>query len=309
MNEPSLLERRQERIADITAEISMIKTADGAALALTRIPTKQGANPAGPVILLHGNYSKRNFWISPGGVGLARFLSESGWDAWIPELRGHGLSPKTQAYAKITAEDQIRHDLPAIQDYVMSATGRKPFWIAHSFGGVYLYFSLAAGWIPPDGIRGMAVLGSQFTEGEKYLKVPPLEWICRGILRAIGHFPAPRFGMGPEPEPAATMIEIIKWKSLFGSPVNSEGFDYRRGFPRITAPILALAGAADDNDPPKGCRFAVDLAGSADKRFIVLGRAEGFSKDYDHTGMIIAKEARIEVWPLIEGWMRERTKA
>ena len=306
MKTPLLLERRDERIADITAEINMIETPDGAPLALTRIPPKPGSDPAGPVILLHGSYSKRNFWISPGGVGLARFLAESGWDAWIPELRGHGLSPKTPGYAKITAEDQIRYDLPAIQQHVASATGHKPFWIAHSFGGVYLYFSLAAGWIPADGIRGMTVLGSQFTEGEKYLKFPLLEWICRGILRAIGSFPAPSFGMGPETEPAATMIEIIRWKGLIGRPVNSEGFDYRKGFPHITAPILALAGAADHNDPPKGCRSACDLAGSADKRFVVLGRAAGFSKDYDHTGMIIAKQARAEVWPLIERWMRER---
>jgi hypothetical protein len=70
---------------------------------------------------------------------------------------------------------------------------------------------------------------------------------------------------------------------------------------------MTLAAAKDKNDPPEGCKIIHDQYGSQDKIFIILGRNYRCSKDYDHVGMIVSKEAQAEVWPDVAGWMRDRS--
>lgn len=56
-------------------------------------------------------------------------------------------------------------------------------------------------------------------------------------------------------------------------------------------------------DPAEGCRELYDAVGSADKQWVLLGRAEGFSHDYGHLEMIIGHDAQDEVWPRIAAWI------
>ena len=95
-------------------------------------------------------------------------------------------------------------------------------------------------------------------------------------------FSAPKFGLGPEIEPAATMIEIIQWKSFRGKWSNSEGASYWEGLRQIQVPLCCFAAAADKNDPPEGCRILYDHIGGSRKEFILLGKQNGFLIDYDH---------------------------
>ncbi len=102
------------------------------------------------------------------------------------------------------------------------------------------------------------------------------------------------------------MIETIRWKQLGGCWADSKGFSYWQGLREIRMPVLSMAAAADKNDPPEGCRMIHDRLGSSDKTFVVLGRENGFAVDYDHIGMVVSKEARVEVWPQVSGWMTKR---
>jgi len=52
--------------------------------------------------------------------------------------------------------------------------------------------------------------------------------------------------------------------------------------------------------------FADNGLGSIDKMFMVLGKDTGFSKNYDHVGMVVSREAQHEVWPDVAGWLRDR---
>ncbi len=295
-----------EQLGPIAAEIHRLDAEDGAELALTRVPAAPADAHATPVVLVHGNYSRRNFWISPKGIGLAPFLAQRGFDVWVLELRGHGLSPKGARFSAITAEDHMRLDLAAAERHVRAHGTRAAFWVAHSAGGIYVLGALAAGWLDPQRVLGVATFGSQIRDGEAFLRIPGVAGLLALALRALGHLPAPRFGLGPEIEPAGEMIEFIRWKGWRGRWRSSEGFDYGRGLAAVTVPLASFAGAADEQDPPSGCRALLDLAGSRDKTFVELGRTNGFVRDYGHVDMIVSKEAATEVWPRLARWLEDR---
>jgi len=242
-------------------------------------------------------------------VGFGAHLADAGFDVWIPELRGHGLSPKGNRFSRITAEAQIRHDLPAIERLVRETNGRPLFWVGHSFGGMFILAAFAAGAVGQDNVAGLVTFGSQISKGDVYLKIPPVAWAAKTALKLLGYFPAPAMGLGPEVESAGTMIEIIRWKQLGGRWTDSRGFSYWDGLAAVTVPILGLAAAADKNDPPEGCRMTLDRMGSRDKTFVLLGKSDGFAIDYDHVGMVVGKTAVTEVWPRVTDWMEARVIA
>lgn len=293
------IKSESQKLGDISVKVHWIQTKDNAEIAVSHIEQKNHQGKSLPIILLHGTYSMRNFWISPKGIGLGTYLANNGFDIWIPELRGHGLSPKGKNFSSITAEQQIRFDIPAIQDFVYHQTQTPVTWICHSFGGVYLLASLSCKWLDQEPIRGILTFGSQISKGEQFLKIPPLAWLCKVILKMLGNFPAPFFGMGPEVEAAGAMIEVIQWKKFRGKWVNSEGISYWEGLKQIQIPVSCFAAAADKNDPPEGCEILHNHIGSKRKTFTILGEKTGFSKDYDHVGMIVSKESQTEIWPLI----------
>jgi predicted alpha/beta hydrolase len=300
-NTSNMIKSESQKLGEIPVNVHWIQTKDNAEIALSHIEPKNHPGKSLPIILLHGTYSMRNFWISDKGIGLGTYLSNAGFDIWIPELRGHGLSPKGKEFSSITAEQQIRFDIPAIQNFVYQQTRTPVTWICHSFGGIYLLASLSVKWLDQEPIRGILTFGSQISKGEGFLKIPPLAWLCIGILKLLGNFPAPFFGMGPEVEAAGAMIEVIQWKKFRGKWANAEGISYWDGLKRIQIPVCCFAAAADKNDPPEGCEILYNHIGSSRKTFSILGKKHGFSKDYDHIGMIVSKEAQAEIWPLIAG--------
>lgn len=301
-----ITEPEHQLIGGIKLEVRYLTTDDGERLAISRIKPRRGESLPFPVILVHGSYATRSFWVSEKGVGLGVFLAEHGFDVWIPELRGHGLSPKGPAFSAITAEDQIRRDLPAIQTAVWRMTQAPAFWIGHSFGGLFILSALSAGWLNQERMRSLVTFGSQISYGDRYLKIPPVAWALSVLLRLTGNLPAPRLGLGPEIESAGTILETIRWKKFRGRWETSEGRSYWDGLEHITLPVMTYAAADDKNDPPQGCRKIHKRLGSLDKMFLVLGKDTGFSKDYDHVGMVVSKEAQAEVWPDLAGWLKDR---
>ena len=92
-----------ERRGDLSEDVYRLKpgnSPDGTVeLAVTRLGLADAPESRGiPVILLHGSFSNRRFWYSPKGIGLGAYLARQGFDVWVPEMRGHGLSKRNQDY-------------------------------------------------------------------------------------------------------------------------------------------------------------------------------------------------------------------
>ncbi|MGC8385015.1 alpha/beta hydrolase [Pseudomonas aeruginosa] len=83
-------------------------------------------------------FSNRRFWYSPRALGLGPYLARAGFDVWLPEMRGHGLSIRNDGYRDNRVADYARYDLPALASFIHEQCGQPAHWIGHSLGGVVL---------------------------------------------------------------------------------------------------------------------------------------------------------------------------
>lgn len=275
-------------------------------LALTRLGLSSTEQSRGePVVLLHGSFSNRRFWYSPKGVGLGAYLARAGFDVWIAEMRGHGLSPRNERYRGNSVAQYVRYDFPAIAAFIEEQTGQPAHWLGHSLGGVILAAALGGGYLDERHVRSAALFGSQVSRMHWLLRIPPVEWGLHLLLRASPYLSGRRLKRGPEDEPIGVALENLRWYGLFGR-FSERGKDWWGGLGRVTVPLLAVAGEGDEMDPPRACRRLLEQCTLAPRTFLSLGKHNGFSVDYGHIEMLISREARREVWPLVEYWLRQR---
>jgi predicted alpha/beta hydrolase len=296
-----------ERRGDLTEDVYRLKPGNSpdftVEIAVTRLGRVAAPDARGvPVVLLHGSFSNRRFWYSPKGIGLGAYLAREGFDVWIAEMRGHGLSARNSAYASNCVADYARYDLPAIAAFVREQTGQAPHWVGHSLGGTTLAAALGGQTLTADDAASVAIFGSQVTRSHWPLKVPPLQWLARLILKRFEHLSGPRFKRGPEDEPMGVILESMRWHGLFGR-FGDKKDNWWSGLAQVTVPLLAVAAVGDHQDPEWACRELFDQFGAPDKSFLVLGRDHGFSEDFDHVQMLVSKAAQTQVWPRVADWL------
>ncbi|MEN5031920.1 alpha/beta fold hydrolase [Pseudomonas sp. Ps21-P2] len=296
-----------ERRGDLTEDVYRLKPGNSpdftVEIAVTRLGLVAAPDARGvPVVLLHGSFSNRRFWYSPKGIGLGAYLARAGFDVWIPEMRGHGLSARNSAYKTNCVADYARFDLPAIAAFVREQTGEAPHWIGHSLGGTTLAAAFGGQYLAADDAASVALFGSQVTRSHWPLKVPPLQWAARLLLKRFEHVAGPRFKRGPEDEPMGVLLESMRWHGLFGG-FGHKKEDWWAGLQQVAVPLLCVAGAGDHQDPEWACRELFERFGSEDKTFLVLGREQGFSEDFGHMPMLVSKAAQTQVWPRVADWL------
>lgn len=278
MSERSVFRSREE----------WVEAADGGRFLLTWVEPARIAHR--PLVFLPGMFSERSFWLSARGVGLAAYLAEAGFPGVIVQRR------EADGGARPGLEEHLRYDLPLVQRRLAAVWGESAFWIGHSFGGM-LCARATAETLDPRQVAGLVLFAAQFELGKRPLH-PPGSWGTRLLTALYGRFPARRLGLGPRDEPPAAMDDAIR--------LVVEGRrrpQLREALRRIEAPTLAISGAGDKGDPSEGCRRLIDHFVSTDKRFVLAGRSQGYAVDYDHAGIVVSKEARQEIWPLVRDWL------
>ncbi|WP_409287190.1 alpha/beta fold hydrolase [Pseudomonas guariconensis] len=296
-----------ERRGDLSEDVYRIKAGNSpdpsVELAVTRLGLADQAAAQGvPVILLHGSFSNRRFWYSPKGVGLGAFLARAGFDVWIPEMRGHGLSPRNRHWRHNRVADYARFDLPVIGAFIQEQAGQAPHWIGHSLGGTILAAALGGAYLEAEQVASAAFFGTQVSRVYWPLKVPPVAWSARLLLKRLGQLSGSRLKRGPEDEPIGLALETLGWHGLFGRFGDKQD-DWWAGLATVNVPVLAVAGAADYQDPVWACRKLFEQLGGQRKQFLRLGAEEGFDA-FGHVDMLVSKAAQVQVWPLVERWLR-----
>ena len=253
-----------------------------------------------PVLLTHGTLSNANVC-----TRLAAYLAAHGFDCWILEWRGHGQSAVGNARPDFQYLADV--DVTAGLTAVRRGTGKSQvFLIGHSGGGLVFLMHLARRLESRSAVRGVVTIASQATEAGKTWRDKTKIMGFAMVNNLLGHLPGPLLGMGPENEWRGVMNQWFRW-NWTRRWVAGDGFDYAKAVGQLDVPVLCLAGAGDRFIAPvRGCERLYEVVGSRDKRFVVCGKASGFVEDYDHTRVIASRAAGQEIWPLVEGWLRDR---
>lgn len=228
----------------------------------------------------------------------------AGFDVWVPEMRGHGLSPRNLDYRQNRVADYARYDLPVIGAFVHEITGQKPHWVGHSLGGITLAAALGGHYLDEAHVASVALFGSQVSRSYWPLKMPPVAWGGRLLLKRLPHISGSRLKRGPEDEPIGVALEALRWNGLFGRFGDGKD-DWWAGLREASVPVLCVAAAGDHQDPIWACRKLCEQFGSAQRQFLVLGREQGFSENFGHVEMLVSKAAQVEVWPLVGRWLKD----
>eukprot|EP00891_Asterochloris_glomerata_P003135 jgi/Astpho2/3135/Aster-03418 len=124
-----------------------VQTPDGFLLGLYRIPFGQhesAQHARKPVVLLqHALLDCSASWVVNGpGKSLAYILADAGWDVWMSNVRGStfsrehiSLSPADTEFWSWSFDEMAAYDLPAVIDFICSATGARELgYVGHSQG-------------------------------------------------------------------------------------------------------------------------------------------------------------------------------
>ena len=270
--------------------------ADGGHCSLLRV-SLPGRDGGVPLVMLPGMFSNRHFWLSPKGVGLAGFLCRAGYEPWLVERRGIGLAAGSPGRRGL--QEHIGQDLPQVQAAVHRHNPRPAFWFGHSFGGVMATLA-AAQTLDASMVAGLVLFAAQCEVGKNGL-TPPYSLFTRGLSRLLGRFPARRLGMGPEDEPPAAIDDACR----IVTAAQRDGSMAPRLQP-LRCAVLGFGGGADRVDPPEGCERFIGHMSSGDKTWVLLSRAQGYSQDYDHPGIVVSRAAQDEVWLQVQRWLQSR---
>jgi pimeloyl-ACP methyl ester carboxylesterase len=294
-----------------------------------------------PVLLVHGYGQNRYAWHLPAR-SFSNYLARAGFDVFNLDLRGHGRSRHLGAHRPNHIADYVREDVPGAIEEIHRISGARPvYYVGHSMGGLIGYAAAAS----LDGaLAGLTTLGSPYhfargswplmLAGSLMLAVdrkvplghaaPPLKPLGEAmrLLRAFIEsplFPSPIRGfaarsmeptvLGQHMSLAMDAGSVVVLKNLFLGGVESRRSGHRLGgltgyagaFEKLDMLLLIIAGTKDDLAPPASVLPAYESSRAGDKTYRTFPRG--------HIDLIVGRDAPLTVWPLIEAWLRQRTRA
>ncbi len=314
-----------------------LDTPDGAVIHLHR---HQADGP--PVLVVHGISSNHYCWDLDAERSIGSYLAARGFDTWLLDMRGHGDARKAPGAKNLergwTADDYGLGDIPTAVSYIQEQTGHEKLgYVGHSLGG--MVGAIYASQVGDEALWAMVVVGSpaEFTDPDPVLALTRHTFGITGATMPFILTPqlarvANAFNdslpidveaylfqdENMEPEAARRMMRTVVsplWPGemlQFAGMIEDGQFQSRDGvevyvnaMENIRVPVLAIAGRADRVAPPDRVRGYYDAVGSEHKRFVVAGQENGFGADYGHLDLPIGDRAPEEIYPLIEGWLRE----
>jgi len=249
-------------------------------------------------------------------------------------------APSNITKIRWTIDDHILKDAPAIMNYVKKQSGfEKVYWIGHSMGGIIMFGYLER--VSQDDIAGFIPIGSMMVIPQPlpphHKKIANQEMFLRASLivntRTAAHLR--NYTLGKVKYPIEEMLikrENMHEKTIYrlfregindtspgvvgqfassiraGSIISSDKkYNYTANMNLVAVPILIIAGGADAFVSEEELRESYEAVSSRDKSIIICSKENGYSADYGHSDLLIGKDSGKEVYPVILGWLDERT--
>lgn len=266
-----------------------------------------------PLFLLHGSIENGRIFYSESGKGLAPYLAAAGFDVYVADLRGRGLSrPPIGKHSAYGQTEAIVEDLPAFLGEIRKRRGRLPaHWIAHSWGGVLMmaFYARFPEW--RAGFKSLMCFGSKrrisVSNPEKFLKIDLFWNFAAPILaRFYGYLPMIEWKMGSDNETARSLHQNRAWINS-GTPWvdPADGFDYGEAILEASPPpTLHFVGPKDHYlGHPEDVKDFIRETQPRGLEFQLLSRANGRKHDYGHIDMLTHPDAPGDHFPMALDWL------
>jgi len=274
-------------------------------------PGQQGI----PVLMIHGMVEDGRIFYHKSGKGLGSYMAQQGYDVYVADLRGMGLStPKVNASSTHGQTETIQQDIPALIRFVLEHSGHKKLHLmAHSWGGVYLNSSLLFQTELIPHVLSATYFGSKRTVRartfERYFKID-LIWnrLSLAASKRKGYLPAINYKLGSENESHKTHRQCVDWVRNDAWIDSDNGFDYGAAAKEtMLPPTLHIAAIRDIS---MGHRFDVNAfmkeSGPHKRKYLLLAKKHGNTLDYDHINMLTAPECVGDHFPTVFDWVKKQ---
>jgi predicted alpha/beta hydrolase len=249
----------------------------------------------------------------PPNGGLASFLSQSGYQVYTLDPRGHGRSgPRASRDVDWSYDHLVGIDIP---ETILAIKERHP-----SLPLVLIGHSLCAH-------GGAAALGQRpdlpvdvlvMFSGNVWLRSfepSPSRWrlkrslflAWRALTEAWGYFPARRLRIGTNDEARSYVAQMVGWTESQRWTDQSGTVDYLAGLPRIKLPVLAINSRGDwlFCRDPCARQFAQAMTAAHLDYWDVSAKTYGGTREPGHMTLVVDSRCR-PIWQHMERWIREQ---
>ena len=265
-----------------------------------------------PILMLHGAIENGRIFYSDKGKGFGCYLARQGFDVYVADYRGRGLStPTIKQNNNHGYYETITQDIPELMNFIFQKTGKKMHVVCHSWGGVLFGSSLVRFPEVKEKTLSNLCFGTkrQVTvwNPERLLKVT-LVWnrLAPLLTRRKGFLDAKRLKIGADAETHRSLTESVSWvkRSKWVDPVDN--FDYEHAAKRVVwPPTWHLTGINDHvlgNE--RDVKRFISESHNNKAKFTLLSKANGNKHDYDHINILTHANAVHDHFPNIVSWLK-----
>lgn len=268
-----------------------------------------------PIVCIHGAIENGKIFYSNSGKGLAPYLARNGFSVYVLDLRGKGKStPFISKQSQHGQWEVIVEDLPAVIEFIAKRhPSYKQQWIAHSWGGVLLYSTLARFPHYIKNIGACVMFGSKrninVMHAQKFLTMNVF-WnrICRALVKVYGYLPAKNLKFGSDNESDLFHKHVVKWASAGEAWIDPiDHFNYQEAILKCQLPpTYQIAAQADRylGHPKDVWDFMVESGAKAQSQYQILSKKNGNQFDYDHINMLTHPLAEKDHFPSVLEFLR-----
>ena len=281
-------------------------------LHLKHIWQKEGGTP---ILMLHGSMENGKIFYTKSGKGLACFLAKHGFDVYVADFRGKGLSkPAIHDESAHGQFELITRDIPKFINYVAEQSQQKVHVICHSWGGVMLACSLLRYPELAQTVASKICFGTKRSisiKGARKLFKLDLVWnrLLPFLAKRKGYVDMVRLKIGADNETRSFLLQCIPWlkQGQWHDPVDN--FNYQSSAELLDWPATwHLTGIND-----KLLGHAQDVQSFIQEsnhkaRFSLLSKAQGNARNYDHIDILTHPNAVDDHFPQILEWINEHSK-
>jgi pimeloyl-ACP methyl ester carboxylesterase len=261
-------------------------------------------------------------------------LLEGGWDVWIVELRGHGLSKAGVDWQCPWDVDDYITDARSFAAFVSDqACGAAVHWVGHSLGGI-IGIAMAC-LLPPPPLASVTGVGSSFFYSDSVFS--KLSFLVP-VLTSLSFLPADAIMRAQSPLSFRFVSNVtdavMAWRSnidadvgraLFSSnfePISKRvtlqlatglsaaGILHREGEPlscglsKCNVPVFLIAGDRDKQCPSRSVQILFELLPRSEScRYACFGKDQRCIDHYGHFDLIMGLRFEQEVFPSLQAFL------